>query len=260
VIEFEQRREWSPSARLEREEDGRRLGEMVDPGIGSERLRSGLPHVTVVDEAHYFFGAGAPCSADSAMQTGNIVLVTYRPSLIAPPLLESIDTFILTQTSVEQERYFVDTLLRARGPADLDVSAALRALEPPRAGLLARDDGVPRWQTFVARPRLSAQAIRMQRSANVELPAEQGFVFRLPDDGSVAAARSVEEFDRALASVPTASLEHHLARGDFSRWAREVLGDADLAVGLAKLETTAATGAPVEREELRRHLQARYVV
>jgi hypothetical protein len=47
---------------------------------------------------------------------------------------------------------------------------------------------------------------------------------------------------------------------DFSRWARDVLGDADLAAGLAKLETTSATGAPVDREELRRHLHARYVL
>ena len=51
-----------------------------------------------------------------------------------------------------------------------------------------------------------------------------------------------------------------LARGDFSRWARDVLGDADVAAGLAKLETTSATGAPVDREELRRHLHARYVL
>jgi beta-phosphoglucomutase-like phosphatase (HAD superfamily) len=89
---------------------------------------------------------------------------------------------------------------------------------------------------------------------------EKGFFFRLPDDGTVAAAHTVEEFDQALASVPTASLEHHVARGDFSRWARDVLGDADLVAGLAKLETTSATGAPVDREELRRHLHARYVL
>ena len=57
-----------------------------------------------------------------------------------------------------------------------------------------------------------------------------------------------------------ASLEHHVARGDFCRWARDVLGDADLAAGLAKLETTSATGAPVDREELRRHLHVRYVL
>jgi len=52
--------------------------------------------------------------------------------------------------------------------------------------------------------------------------------FRLPDDGIVAAARTLEEFDHALASVPTASLQYHVTRGDFSRWARDVLGDADL--------------------------------
>ena len=100
----------------------------------------------------------------------------------------------------------------------------------------------------------------MRRSATIELPPEKGFFFRLPDDRTVAAARTVEEFDRALASVPTASLEHHVAHGDFSRWAHDVLGDADLAAGLAKLETTGATGAVGDREELRRHLHARYVL
>jgi hypothetical protein len=135
----------------------------------------------------------------------------------------------------------------------------LRVLAP-RGGLLSRDDGGPRSQTFVPRPRLSAHTVRTRRDATMEVPPEKGFVFRLPNDGTVAAARTVEEFDQALASVPTASLQYHVARGDFSRWARDVLGDADLAAGLAKLETTSATGAPVDREELRRHLHARYVL
>jgi hypothetical protein len=188
--------------------------------VGAERGRSGLPHWIVVDEAHYFFGARTASCADAVVETGNLVLVTYRPSLIAPHLLDSIGAIILTQTTVEQERYFVDALLRARGPVELDVSAALRALEFPRGGLLSRDDGGPRWQTFVPRPRLSAHTVRTRRDATIELPPEKGFFFRLPDDRTVAAARTVEEFDHALASVPTASLEHHVAHGDFSRWAR----------------------------------------
>jgi hypothetical protein len=229
-------------------------------GICAERGRSGIPHSIIVDEAHYFFGARAVSSADAAVQTGNVLLVTHRPSLIAPHVLESIGAFVLTETTVEQERYFIDALLRARGPADLDVSEALRALEFPRGGLLSRGDGVPGWQTFVPRPRLSAQTIHTRRSADIALPSEKGFFFRLPDDGTVAAARTLGEFDRALASVPTASLQFHVARGDFSRWARDVVGDADLAAGLAKLEALSGTGVPVEREELRRHLHARYVV
>jgi hypothetical protein len=39
-----------------------------------------------------------------------------------------------------------------------------------------------------------------------------------------------------------------------------VVADPDLATGLAKLEALAATGGPVDREELRRHVRARYAV
>jgi hypothetical protein len=162
---------------------------------------------------------------------------------------------------VEQERYVVDALLRARGPVDLDVAAALRALAFPRGGLLSIADGAPRWETFVPRARLSAAIVRTKRAANVTVPAQSRFCFRLPSGQTVAAARSIEEFDRALAEVPTASLEHHLVHGDFSRWVRDVVGDAALAAGLAKLEATGANrGAPVEREDLRRELRARYAV
>ena len=97
------------------------------------------------------------------------------------------------------------------------------------------------------------------------VPGAQGLL-RAEGAGILATAinhkkfSSREEFDQALASVPTASLEYHVARGDFSRWARDVLGDADLAAGLAKLETINAVGAPVDREELRHHLHARYVL
>jgi hypothetical protein len=41
---------------------------------------------------------------------------------------------------------------------------------------------------------------------------------------------------------------------------RELLEVLPAVAGLAKLETTSATGAPVDREELRRHRHARYVL
>jgi hypothetical protein len=55
-------------------------------------------------------------------------------------------------------------------------------------------------------------------------------------------------------------LEHHVAHGDFSRWARAVLGEAALAGGLAKLEATSATGAAVDREDLRQQVRCCYAV
>ncbi len=88
------------------------------------------------------------------------------------------------------------------------------------------------------------------------LPPEQGFHFRVPHDRVVAAARTLAEFEQALATVPLASLEHHAACGDFSRWVRDALGDARLAGGLAKLEATSVTGPPVDRDELRQQVRA----
>ena len=228
--------------------------------IAVERARSGLPHWMVVDEAHYFFRAGAPSYDKAVVEMGNIVLVTPRPSLISPELLDAVGAFLLMQTTVEEQRYFVDALLRARGPAGLDVSAELRALQLPRAGLLSHDGGAPRWQTFVPKQRLSPHARRTRRVASVALAPEKGFCFRLPNDGIIAVARNIEEFDQGLATVPVESLQHHVGAGDFSRWVRDVLGDADLAAGLAKLEAIGATGALVDRDEFRRHVRARYVV
>lgn len=126
----------------------------------------------------------------------------------------------------------------------------------PRTGLT--HDGGPRWQTFVPRPR--REAVHTQRPADVALPPEQGFLFRLPGGCVIAAARTVAEFDQALAGVPLPSLEHHTARGDFSRWARDVLGDVRLAGGLAKLEATSVSGVPVVRDEFRQQVRACYAV
>lgn len=41
-------------------------------------------------------------------------------------------------------------------------------------------------------------------------------------------AMSLEEFAAKIRQVPTASLEFHFYRGDFEKWADEVLEDAEL--------------------------------
>lgn len=227
--------------------------------IGAARRRTGIPHSTIVDEAHDFFARDVPGIADVVAQTGNVVLVTDRPSAIATEVLDAVGSFIVTRTTVEAERYFVDSLLRARGPADLDVSAALHALELPRAGLLSAADGTSRWQTFVPRRRLSGAAFHTRRSGSVALPADKAFLFRLPGSGVVAEAHNVEQFDRALGAVAMASLQHHVLGGDFSRWAREVLGDEGLATDFSTVEKGALDGL-VDRDELRERLRTRYVV
>ncbi|MGE0521309.1 MAG: hypothetical protein AB7N53_19790 [Candidatus Binatia bacterium] len=62
----------------------------------------------------------------------------------------------------------------------------------------------------------------------------------------------------AETSVPIASLEHHVACGELSALGAHGVLELRTSPGLGKLEPTSATSAPLEREETRRHLHARY--
>ena len=66
----------------------------------------------VIDEAHCFFHAQSPCLKYLTCQTGNICLVTYRPSLLASEIYHSMGAYIITSTKVEEERYLVTKILQ----------------------------------------------------------------------------------------------------------------------------------------------------
>jgi len=227
--------------------------------LAAERALTGMPHWTFVDEAHYFFRPGADCCARLLAGTGNVVLATYRPSLLAPELHDSIQANLLTCTEVDDERYFVAGLLGARGPSGLAAAEALGELRMPRAGLLLQTPDGPRWQTLLPADRVVTHAHHERKYVDSALPEKLAFRFRATGNGS-RPAHNVREFAEAIATVPIASLRHHLLAGDFSRWAHDVLGDPDLAAGLAKLERTASLGAPPNRAELLDHLRDRYQI
>ena len=227
--------------------------------LAEHRARTGLPHWTLVDEAHYFFHPGRECCIPFLAHTGNVVLVSYRPSLIAPEVHDTIGAHLLTRTAIEAERYFMETLLAARGPEGFHPADALRDVDMPRAGLLLQTPDGPRWQTFRPGSRLAPHAHHGRKYVDTTFDDARAFRF-LFADGRPAVAHNVREFTDALATVPLASLRHHLRNGDFSRWARDVLGDTDHATGFEKVERTAALGAEPRREELLAHIRDRYLL
>jgi len=242
----------SPEAR-------RRYACVTLEALERERRSSGLPHWIVVDEAQYFFAEGARCCAGLVRALGNLVLLTYRPSLLAESVHESMTAHLLTRTVVEDERYFVDGLLRAEGPRGLAPSDALTSLGTSAVGLLRRTPEGPRWDVFTPAERSTRHVHHQRKYANTSLPSGKGFAFRLPHGSIVRVAQSVREFCEAVAEVPLDCLQHHLVAGDFSRWSRDVLGDAPLAGGLAKLEDAAKAGAAPRRDEIVGQVEDRYV-
>lgn len=226
------------------------------------RRETGIPHWIVIDEAHYFCHEASPCVCARRFdaQTGSFVFVTYRPSLVAGPIHDAVGAYFITPTEIEEERYFMTGLLRARGPEHVVAHDALAELERQRVGLLRPYGGRPSWRVFRPSDRVSVHAHHGRKYADARLPDDKAFRF-LGSNGQVTTtAHNMIEFCEAVRSVDMDSIRHHLLHGDFSRWVADVLGDADLAAGLQKLEQTTRDGATPSRNEIIAHVRDRYFI
>jgi hydroxymethylpyrimidine pyrophosphatase-like HAD family hydrolase len=195
------------------------------PCLEAGRTASGIPHWIMIDEAHYFLNGRAARSRRFDAGTGGYIFVTYRPSLLAATVHDAVSVHLVTQTSVEEERYFLTGLLQARGPGGASPADVLARLIDRRAALLLQTDAGSTLQTFVPASRATAQAHHGRKYADTRLPDDKAFRF-LQANSTSPIAHSVAEFCTTVQAVPPASLRHHLLSGDFSRWAADVLGNA----------------------------------
>ncbi len=89
------------------------------------------------------------------------------------------------------------------------------------------------------------------------LPPEEAFNFYTNSSYTGFTAYSLDDLCELLNYVPRDSVEHHLKNNDLCHWARDVLGDKELARAMAacssRLELLDA--AVKRREELWNHLK-----
>ena len=91
-------------------------------------------------------------------------------------------------------------------------------------------------QRFRLSPRLTAHV--RHRSKYLDVPMRAGHEFVFTADGRPVGppSRTLQEFVSALGSAPSAVLDGHAHRGDFSRWIAEVFHDQPLASDVRKVE------------------------
>lgn len=224
------------------------------------RAASGLPHWILLDEAHYFFHETSPACSHLSSPTGNFLLVTYRPSRMASAVFDAVRAHVVMHIVAEEERYALTGVLQTRGPRDLDVAAALAALEMPSAGLLIESTDAPLWQVFTPGRRRTEHAHHARKYSDVCLPEERAFRFLETGESTPPVAHNMREFHAALLTLPASSLRHHLTAGDFSRWVGEVLGHRGLAASLREIERLAASGGALPRRKLLEQIEAQYAI
>lgn len=99
---------------------------------------------------------------------------------------------------------------------------------------------------------------RRLRHAEGDIGPDHGFVFRSPDGRLNARAHSLALFAKLAEAVDDPTWLHHLRRGDYSRWFREVVRDEALASVVALIEGPEGPPADDSRQQVISAITQRY--
>jgi hypothetical protein len=203
--------------------------------IGDLRRRLGRPHWVLLDEAHYSLHREGVAEEALDIEERGFCLVTYLPSWLRERVVKALDVYLLSRVTTPEELAFLSVSLPGIASSGDWPGTMLPRL--PRGKFVAvqpTTSGVPMALTFVAAARETMHVRHVKKYADSRVPPEQRFFFRDNDGRVVAAAQSLHEFRHAVIAVPDDVLRYHAARGDFSRWVRDVFTDRELARELEK--------------------------
>ena len=213
-------------------------------GLRSLRIRRGRPHWFLVDEIQSFCPPEGGELTDlvlDMMQAGGLGVVSYRPSQVAPALLEMLDHWLLTRLSLPEEVAVLESFLDKEDGSKSAILTQLPTL-PQGQAYLSFHDGKCRLKppegivAFCIGPRAIPHIRHLHKYLREPLPEPKRFYFCDSSGrylGRVAA--SLWEFREALDELPVDSLQYHLQRGDLERWLRDVLHDEELSRRVGKV-------------------------
>ncbi len=238
-----------------------RVVEQVMPHVANQRTRTGSPHWLVMDEAHLFANEATTANMLASGQSGTC-LVTYMPAALPAATRDRIERVLALPFSSEPT---VDQNIEALaeiGAVDAD-DLAVRLAGLPAGHAISLDRARPGQIDEVRIDhRVTGHVRHRHKYAEYPVPTHVAFHFCEYDgDRSGATVMTIDELDRALRRCSAASICHHVARHDFSRWAFDVIRDEQLAHDLRTAEevdhahqvevTRAALLDAVERRYLR---------
>jgi hypothetical protein len=180
--------------------------------ISAERARYGMPHWVIHDEAQEELWAADTQTAKLTVAEPGICLVTWQPDSLPADVLAGVGVILDVKASPSPS---------ASGRVPLQVSLRFGG-EPPREFRLAE--------------RASKHVRHQHKYAARPLPAHRRFYFHESGGETSAVAATLDEFSQHVRHCDLSTLDYHLARGDFSRWAQGTLADRNLAAELADIE------------------------
>jgi hypothetical protein len=180
------------------------------------------------------------------------MFITVHPQLMAAPALSAIDMMIAVGRSPENRIRAWGEMLGLQ-PAGLEPTT----LEPGEALGWRRGEDSPAFRFRIVSPRGDRR--RHQRKyAEGEIPEYHSFYFRGPQGKLNLRAQNLNLFLQLGDAVDDATWLHHLRRGDYSRWFRDVIRDEELAAEASRVERDSHLDAKATRSAIHAAVEQRY--
>jgi hypothetical protein len=222
-------------------------------GLLEHRRKTGRPHWILVDEAHYPVPATWHHGDDIHIdQLDGVMFITAFLDRLHQDVLHGANIFLaLSENPSKLMQQFCE------------LSGAPRCvLSPPadgeahQAAIWWREKGAPYW---LKRIEPKGEHLRHQRTyLDGEMDEDMRFYFRGPENELNLGVQNLRMFMQIADGVDDATWEHHLRRGDYANWFREVILDDDLAALASRLEKDRKLSAQESREQLAKFILEKY--
>jgi GTPase SAR1 family protein len=222
------------------------------PRVQALRARTGGPDWIVIDEVHHLLPAAWGLARYTLPQRlGESILITHRPSEVAPAILAMMDIAVVVGPSP------------AHALAELAAALGLPTPPVPRA----RGDEAIIWERAAGRdpyaaiivPARSARLRHLRKYAEGNL-GPGSFFFRGPAARMNLRAQNLTTFCDIASGIDDDTWLFHLGRGDYSTWLADTVKDDDLAREVAGIEQAAALAPSESRRLIRDAIDRRYML
>jgi len=229
------------------------LAQMM-PHVQALRTRSGRPHWLVLDEAHHMLpGSGGPADSALPRQLGETLLITVHPEHVSPEMLSTVDVVIAIGQAPERtlEKFARATGRQLLWPETLTCQAGQVVIWFASAGQ----------RPFAMLPEPGrAERIRHHRKYAEGDLRWHSFYFRGPEGRTNLKAHNLAMFTHLAQGIDEATWMFHLHRGDYSRWFRHSIRDAQLAEEAERIERRDDVSPWQTRQLISELIHARYTL
>jgi hypothetical protein len=225
------------------------------PRLRDTRARTGRPHWILVDEVHHMLPAQWQATdAPSPDNLDGVIMVSMKPNLIAPSVLEHVDTIIiLGDKPAEMLQQFTEANRLA------PVRVPVEAVEKGSAMVWSKSKReAPR--VVRVEPSQTERKRHLRKYAEGSLPEDRSFYFRGPQGKLRLRAPNLILFMDLADGVDDETWLFHLKKQEVSEWFRKGIRDESIADEVASIEQQSDIDPHASRQRIRELIEAKYTL